>query len=235
MNKKLENKLTMYEGLLTLLQANSAKTQSVGGFADAVNEFVAVIDGLKTKSIEVDGAAVGKTSVKHGAEDELVAALLPVCSALFVFGRKQGVYEIKERINTTEAKLRAMRDTEFASFGNAAADMAAENAKGIEPFGITAEKIADLKTKAQAYSAAIGERESSVADRKGARGSMHELFDRADDLLSEELDRFIEMLRPVETELYNKYFAARVIKDTGIRHRVNGAVQEQAAPEAVKV
>ncbi len=229
MNKRQENKLTMYEGLLTLLQANSDKTQTVGGFTEAVNEFNTVITDLKTKSIEADGVSVGKTSVKWVAEDALVAALLPVCSALFIYGRKQGIIEIKERVDITEGKLRAMRDTEFASFGNAVAEMAETNAKEIGVYGITPEKIADLKAKAQAYNSAIGAKESSVADRKGARGSMNELFDRADELLNEELDRFIEMLRPADTELYNKYFAARIIKDTGVRHRPNGNGQAQAA------
>lgn len=230
MKKKLENKLTMYEGILALLQANSDKIRTVGGFADAVNKFGAVMGDLKSKSIEVDSATTGKTSVKYGAEDALVNALLPVCAALFVYGRQEKIPAIKERVKTTKSKLQTMRDTELASFGNAVTGLAETNAKGIEPFGITAEKIADLKAKAQAYASAIGERESSVAGRKGARGSMNELFDRADEILSEELDHFIEMLRPVDAELYNKYFAARIIKDTGVRHRMNEAAEPQAAP-----
>ena len=115
-----------------------------------------------------------------------------------------------------------MRDTELASFGNAVAELSTANVQGVVPFGITAGKIAELKTKADAYSAAIGARESSVADRKGARGSMSDLFDKADELLNEEFDRYMELLRPTETELYNKYFSARVVKDTGVRHKANG-------------
>ncbi len=218
MNKRQENKLTMYEGLLTLLQSNSAKTQSIGGFANAATELSTIVAGLKAKSTEVDSATVGKVATKYSAEDALVAALLPACSALYVFGRKQNNAEIKERANVTEAKLRSLRDTELASFGNAIAELSAANVQGVVPFGITTEKIAELKTKAEAYSDAIGARESSVADRKGARGSMSDLFDKADELLNEEFDRYMELLRPTETELYNKYFSARVIKDTGVRH-----------------
>lgn len=223
MNNRLENRLTMYEGLLTLLQSNMDKINTVGGFGDAVAELAAVIAGVKTKSKEVDGVSVGKTTTKYDAEDALVAELIPACSALYIFGRKQNNAEIKERADVTETKLRRMRDTELAAFGMAIADLAAANIRGLAAFGFTDEKLNSLRAKAQAYSTAIGVKESSIADRKGARGAMNDLFDKADDILNEELDRFMEMLRPTETELYNKYFAARVVKDTGVRHRpVNG-------------
>ena len=219
MNKRQENKLTMYEGLLTLLQANSAEFQSIGGFSDAVTQFSSIVSEVKAKSNETEVLTAGKVAAKHEAEDLLVGLLLPVCSALYIFARKQDNTEIKERANITEAKLRAMRDTELASYGESIADLANTNASALALMGITAEMIADLKGKAQAYTAAIGARESSVAERKGARGSMNELFDKADELLNEDFDRYFELLRPTDTELYNKYFSARVVKDMGMRHR----------------
>ena len=228
MNNRLENRLTMYEGLLTLLQSNLAKIQTIGGFSEAVTELAAVITDVKTKSAEVDSVSVGKTTTKYDAEDALVSELIPVCSALYIYGRKQKNAEIKERVSITETKLRRMRDTELSAYGNAIADMATANARGIALYGITDAKIALLRTKAQTYNTAIGVKESSVADRKGARGTMGELFDQADEILNEEIDRFMEMLRPAETELYNKYFSARVVKDTGVRHRsVNGTTPEE--------
>ncbi len=223
MNKKQENKLTMYEGVLSLITTNSEKTRTAGGFNESAAVFGALVEELKAKSIEVDSAAAGKTAVKYSAADSLIAALVPVCSALYVYGRKQGIMEIIDRAKITESKLRSMRDTELASFGTAISEMAEANAKEIEAHGIAQDKINDLKEKARLYSSAIGERESSVASRMGARLSVKELFRRADELLKEELDRYMELLRQSETEIYNKYFAARSIKESGIRHRQNGA------------
>ena len=219
MNRRQENRLTAYEGLMILLQANNAKTQSIGGFADAATELAGLVSALKAKSVEVDIATVGKVAAKCNAEDALIGALLPVCAALYVLGRKQKSAEIQGRANMAESRLHLMRDTELASFGTALAELAMTNAQGIAPLGITTEKIADLSAKAEAYSASIGAREVSVTDRKGARGTMNDLFDKVDELLHEEIDRYMELLRPTETELYNKYFSARVVKDTGIRHR----------------
>ena len=184
-----------------------------------MTEFAGIVSALKAKSVEVDIATVGKVAAKYNAQESLAAVLLPVCSALYVFGRRQKSAEIQGRANISETRLRHMRDTELASFATALTDLATENSPGLAAHGISAENLADLKAKTEAYSAAIGAREVSVADRKGARGTMNDLFDKADELLHEELDRYMEMLRPTETELYNKYFSARVVKDLGIRHR----------------
>ena len=232
MNNRLENRLTMYEGLLTLLQENMDKINTIGGFSEAVTGLAAVIADVKAKSAEVDRVSAGKTTGKYDAEDALVSELIPACSALYIYGRKQNNAEIKERVSTTETKLRRMRDTELAAFGLAMADLALANIKGVAAFGLTEDKVNSLRAKAQAYNTAIGAKESSVADRKGARGAMNDLFDKADDILNEELDRFMEMLRSTETEFYNKYFAARVVKDTGVRHKpTNGTTP---VPEPTK-
>lgn len=231
MNKRQENKLTMYEGLLALLQDNGDRIRSINGFADSVAKLSGIMDEIKTKSIEVDEAAAGKTSGKYSAQDALIECLLPVCSALYLFGRKESSNKIMERASTTESRLRNLRDSELATYGSAMAEMAAENAQGISAIGISTEKIEELKSKAEAYTSSIGARESSIADRKGARETMNGLFGKADELINEEIDHYIELIRPSETEFYNKYYAARVIKDIGIRHRHDEPVSAATAAE----
>jgi hypothetical protein len=219
MNKKQENKLTMYEGLLVLLQLNSARTQAIAGLADRVTEFAGFVSAIKSKWVEVDIASVGKVAAKYDAQEVLIAALVPACAALYVLGRTQNNMEIRGRTNISETKLHGMRDTELATFSAALADLATENAPALEPLGFDAEKLAALKTKVETYGVSIGAQEVGVTDRKGARTTMNELFDEVDELLHEEVDRLMEVLRPLEAELCNKYFSARVVKDLGIRHR----------------
>jgi hypothetical protein len=48
---------------------------------------------------------------------------------------------------------------------------------------------------------------------------MEDLFIKADGILEEEIDPGMELIRGSNTELYNDYFSARVIKDLGIRHK----------------
>jgi hypothetical protein len=56
---------------------------------------------------------------------------------------------------------------------------------------------------------------------KVARDSSPAIFETVDELLNEEIDRYMGLVRSKESEFYNKYFAALVIRDAGVRHRAN--------------
>jgi hypothetical protein len=219
MEKRLENKLTMYEGLISLLGQNQDKVNTVPGFSEAAAGLSATVTDIRNKSVETDKASTGKTAAKQGAREELIEALLPVCSALYVFGRKQKNTEITERTDVSKWDLRKMRDTELALFGNDVAELARARAADIAFTGITEEKIIAYTAKAVAYADSIGARESGVAKRMGSREQMKELFRGADELLNHEIDRYMEILKPTESEFYNAYSAARSTKETGVRHR----------------
>lgn len=219
MNKRQENKLTMYEGVLTFFSANADTINNVPMLKDSVVGFNSIITALRLKSTEAENASTGKTAVKSQAEDNLVSLLLPVASGLFVYARKQNKNELKEKARITETILRRLRDTELASKGDLIASLATEQIANLTPAGITDTMIADLKAKVQAYRNAIDARESGVAERMGARTSMEDLFDKVDGILEEEIDTAMEAIRANKTQLYNEYFSLRVIKDMGIRHR----------------
>ncbi len=220
----------MYEGLLSLFQSNSAKVQANGAFAARVTDFTTLVQSIKEKWAELEKVSAGKVDTKNLAEEAVVGALMPIISALNDHAQSQMDAELMALTRIGEYRIRQKRDTDLAQFCNTIADLAAANAAQMLTYKVTAEMLTDLKTKATAYTAAIGLRESSVADRKGTRGTLNELFDKADEMLNERIDRLIELVRPAEPEFYNKYFAARVVKDTGIRHRNNGDSETPQAP-----
>ncbi len=219
MTKRHENKLTMYEGLLSLMQGNGGKIQTVPGFTATVTALGEKIGVLKTKSAEVDTVAVGKTATKESAKEALIEALIPVSTMLFVIGKRSKNEELKELGDVSESRLAYMRDTELVKYGKTIAERAATISAELTANGITAAMVADLAAKAEGYNTAIGAKESSIVDRKGARGTLADLFNEVDELLTDEVDRFMELLRNKEPEFYNKYFAARVVKETGVRHK----------------
>ncbi|MBN2402296.1 MAG: hypothetical protein JXN64_07830 [Spirochaetes bacterium] len=219
MEKRLENKLTMYEGVVSLLKDNQDMVNIVPGFTEAAAGLSSALADIKTKSIEADKASTGKTAAKQGAREELTTELLPVCSALYIFGRKQKKTEISERADISESGLRKMRDTELGLFGKDIAELAGTVAADLAFAGITGEKIESLSAKAAVYADSIGARESGVAKRIGSREEMKDLFRRADELLNHEIDRYMEILRPSHGEFYMKYSSARSIKDIGVRHK----------------
>jgi hypothetical protein len=219
MTNNQENKLTMYEAVQTLLDANGDKTAGYPAFGGAVGRFGSTVEAIKGKSSELEGAGMGKVAAKNQAEDELVGALIPITSALFVHAGVKNDPELKQKADVSEWALRRMRDTELVAKASSLLKTANQYASGLGDFGVTPAMLTECQKKVDTYSTSIGQRESSAAERVGARTNLLELFDVADKTLTEELDRLMELVRGSQTQFYNEYFAARVIKDLGTRHR----------------
>jgi hypothetical protein len=181
-------------------------------------EFGTTLTAIHMKSSEVDTATTGKVAMKYQAEDDMIALLVPIASCLFVYAKKKGNAELMEKARVTEYVLRRIRDTELASRAETIAALAEENTANLIPANITSDMIADLKIQLDAYRNALGVRERSVAERKGARITMQDHFYKMDEILGEEIDPAMELIRASNAQFYNEYFALRVVKDTGVRH-----------------
>lgn len=219
LNKHQENKLSTYEGVLNILKDNEDKTSTVTGFSESVTELDSVVSKIKLKAAEKADATSGKTAAKYLAEDGLISALLPVSASLVILGRREKDMTLKEKATVTESGLRRMRDTELSTKANSIYELAASRATDLQARGVTAEKLTALKAKIETYDQTLSARESSVSERMGASQSLVDLFKEADSLLDEEVDGLMEHVRDDYPQFYNEYFAARMIKDAGTRHR----------------
>jgi len=209
----------MYEGVWTLFGKNAEIVNSVPMLKSSVDEFGTTLAAIHQKSSEVTTATTGKVAMKYQAEDDMLALLLPIASGLFVYAKKKGNAELMEKARVTEYVLRRIRDTELAGIAENIAALAEENTANLSTTNITSDMIADLKIQVDAYRQALGIRERSVAERKGARITVQDQFYKIDDILEEEIDTAMELIRTKYSRFYNEYFGLRVVKDTGIRHK----------------
>ena len=218
MNKVLEDKRTMFAAILSLLLANMTTIAQVVGFTDAVNFFKGLLEKIDLKAKERDEVTAGKTATKHATEQTLIEAIMKAASAVFIFARKTNDLQLKEKANVLESSLTRMRDTDLATKGDAVLILVQQYTTQLVAFGVTAEEITDLEAKINSYRDALGKSASSVSERKGARETLESLIKQADEVLAEEIDRFMERIRAAEPELYAAYCDARYIRKTGVRH-----------------
>jgi hypothetical protein len=95
----------------------------------------------------------------------------------------------------------------------------------LAPYGITAEILAALKSKADAFTAALADREAGVAERVGATASLAALFGEMDELLGDEVDRLVQSTRESSNDFYREYFASRAVRELGVRRERTGAAK----------
>jgi ribosomal protein L17 len=218
LNKKQENKMSMYEAVTSLLDANSTIISTLAALVDIKDEFGSLIVQIKSKGSEKRDSTKGKVQTKNEAEDALVNKLLEIGAPLYSYARRTKNNTLIEICNISETGLKRLRDTELESKANSIHAGANEHIADLGDYGITAAAVTDLSNLINSFHLALGDRESSAAVKTGATKTLAELFKQADDVLYNSMDMLIENYRMTQTDFYQKYLAARVIKDIGVRH-----------------
>lgn len=208
-----ENKLTMFEAVISLLDANTAKTAAIAAFAATYTVFKNFVTQIKAKDVEKGSATTGKTTTKNADRTALVSVLMRVGSQVSALGAATNNNQLKEGGKTTRSALNDLRDTLLVTKAQGIYDLANANAAALVPYGITAADITDLNTKITAFNNSLGARESSVAQQAGATSQIKNLFKKADKQLTEQIDLLMESFAGSDPQFYAEYKQARVIYD----------------------
>ena len=228
MTKTHENKLTMYLAVDAVLQENAPKTASLPAFVLSITKFKELIGAIQTKSKEFNYAAAGKTVMKAEAVDLLLSELIPAVSAVSAYAHAAGDTLLSVKSAVTECALRRFRDTEMISRAIGLLELIEQNVDKLGDYGITAENVASIRARIDAYAESLGKKESGLSERASVRKTLFELFDETDALLSERIDALMQQFRKKETQFYNEYFQARNIWNMG-------APRKAKAPATVEV
>ena len=217
MKDRLENKRTMYKAVTDLLDANTAKTAVIPAFAAALTNFKGLVDGISEKNQLKGSATSGKTALKTQLANDLIAATVPIASALFALGSTSDDPRLKELGDVRKSDLQNLRDTELTDKVEIIKKLADENAVELAAYGVAPAEIAAIETKSVAYDDSLGDKESSLSTQSSAGKFMANLFTQADTILTDQLDRMMEKFNPSDMQFYQEYKSARVIKDLGHR------------------
>jgi hypothetical protein len=106
---------------------------------------------------------------------------------------------------------------------NGLLEVVEENVDKLGDYGITVETVASIRKRIDAYAESIGKKESGISERASVRKTLFDLFDEADDLLSERIDALMQQFRKKETQFYNEYFQARYIWNMGAPRKAKPA------------
>ncbi len=229
MQKHMEDKLTMYLGVESVLEANVTKTDTLPALKGALANFKARIAAIEGKSKEFDLAVTGKTQVKLDAEDDLVGELLPAVFAVAAYAHEKGDSELFAKVNTSESGIRKLRDTEIVTKSNGLLELVQSQVANLADYGVTAETVASIRRKIDAYASSIGRKEGGYSERSSARQTLHDLFDETDAILGRQIDTLMEHFRKPELEFYNAYCAARFIRAAGAARKQKPAIAAAGA------
>jgi hypothetical protein len=219
MHLRLANKMMMYNAVIEFLESKTAIVVSIVQFGQSLLGFKSIVKDINDKEGERQTVASGKTEVKQSAQKTMIVKTVEVAAGLFTYAKKNGLIEVKTLADVKDYKLRQMKNVDLLTKCTKIYDAAKSVETLLADFDVTPAMLTDFKTKIDVYENSLGEKESSMGKRKGAGKTLLQLFNSADEILKDELDRFAEKLTDKNPAFYEDYHSVRNIKNIGIRHR----------------
>lgn len=214
MNKVQSNKLEMYKTVGTYLDSKTSVTETMPAFENLVTNFKNKVAEIEDLSKERETVKAGKTADKLTEENELVEALFKVMSAVNLHATLNGFNDLIEISDYAEYELKqGLRDDELVDKAYALYDEALKLKEDLAGYAITEADIESVKTNADEFAVAIGKAGAARAEGKQKTRSLKFLFDEADTILYNQIDRVADILKRNNPEFFNGYDNARMIVD----------------------
>lgn len=231
-----ENKLSMYEAVYDFGQ-DPAWATIIATVPDVANAFVQIgyllqpiigPVGAATKRDTHKTRSEGATQDKKDRRTAIIDSLLPIAGPLSSLGASSGDNEIIAVAKVTKSSLQGMRDGLLGSRARSIHTLAAANAAGLVPKGITATHLGTLDATITDWELKVQRPRQQKAAATGESVNIKAGLKALDDFVKKQLDKDMLFFRTSAASFYTAYLAARVIHDTA-------AKKKPAAPPAPPV
>lgn len=217
MTDRQENKFSMYLATQAVLDNNNAVWAGTPAFVTAKGALDDAISGISKARQTQEKQTKGVTEDKSVAKEAAITKAVSVAAGTFAYASVTGNNTLKEQVNYSPTELRQSRDTILADRLRVIFNAASDNAAALVDYGIQAGDLTDLDALITAYEDVLEAPRTAIGERANATSELESLFDTADTILKEQLDKLVEIFKASALEFYNQYKSARVIVDLGRR------------------
>lgn len=211
MNARQESKLSMYNAVLTHIEANPAITATVPAFATVSASLRTVYNNIIAAAQQEAQATSGITMDKAGTKTTLCDEAANIAAAVFAFAMDANNHQLKEQVNYPVSKLQQTKDELLVPACNSIHQKATINLAALANFGITAARLTAFQTLIDNYAALIPGPRNAVSIRAAARATLTTLFKQADDMIKLQMDKLALQFKPANAGFYNAFKSNRTI------------------------
>jgi hypothetical protein len=207
----------MYLGTQGVCDNHNAVWSGTPAVVSAKTMFDDTIDLISKVRQTQEKETKGVTEDKGQAKEAAIVKAVSVSAATFAYASVTNNNTLKEQVNYSPTELRRSRDTILADRLRVILNAANDNAAALVDYGVQAADLTDLDTLVTAYENILEAPRTAIGERSSARIQLEELFDTADSILKDQLDKLMEIFKSTAPDFYNQYKSARVIVDLGRR------------------
>lgn len=218
MTDKQENKYTMYESTLTVLNANNSIWSAITPIGDTISSIESQMSLIRDYRQIQEKDTTGITVSKHNIEGNLIDAMIKVISGLIAYATVIEDFELLHSINYTRYNLEKSRDNILYDKAQLIYNTANPLATELTTYLVTQPDIDAVNSFSDEYLDAIPAKRAAVAESKTSTENIKNAFKTIDNLLRNKLDNLIILFQVSHPTFYKEYKASRIIIDLGVRH-----------------
>jgi hypothetical protein len=213
MDARQNAKSKMYRATEKHCDDNTEITKNMPAFVAAFNNFKVILteinDTTQQKSVVLRGIAIDKNESRQNVGSKVIE----IAGLIYAFASANGNNTLKQEVNITETKLMQTNEERFISRSQNVYAKGIENIALLPDYGITNQKLADLKAAIDDYIAKSPNTRNATGNRKTLNSNLTALFKKADTVLKERLDKLIIVFRSEHPDFVKTYEANRIIID----------------------
>jgi len=218
MLKRLENKLTMLNAVLSFLKLNISAWGNSTVMAELITKLETLIGEIESIRRITNSDLTGITAEKLVQQEILINKAYELSSMLYAMASRSENMVLLGKVDFTEHELQNARGGDLISTCKTIATLVEENLTDLVPYELTQADVTVLEEMIGNFSNNLPTHRVSVAERKAANDRLKEVFSAVDILVNEQLDRMMVRYRSSSPDLYAAYINARTIVNYGIRH-----------------
>ncbi len=219
MKKDQEDNLNMYQATNDVLIDSAAIYAANAPFTAAVGDLGKSIEDIQELRDLQDEDTKGVTEDKQQNRTALEDQTYTVASIIIFYASQNNNRTLLQKVNFTRSDLSRARDNELPGMSEQVHQAAVANAAAILPFGCTAVMITDLATAIATYVDSISKPRAAKSGTSAATEQLPNAFEIADKILTESLDKGMELYRVSQPDFYEKYFKARIVVNSPTNKR----------------
>ncbi|WP_303917922.1 hypothetical protein [Draconibacterium sediminis] len=213
MNKIQTNQFRMYLNTQGALDANSTLWSSIPVMLSAKNNFDELIQRIGDVNEKTVSNSKAVTADKAVTLNNLIAKAVTLSGILQAYAAVTENVKLAGKVALTKSDLTKIRETDVEARITPVIEEARKELANLADYGLTEDMIVETETSLDDFKALIGQPRTVRNQAFAAMTLLEELFDTANDLVKNQLDKLMIRFKYTNTEFYSEYERARTIVD----------------------
>jgi hypothetical protein len=197
-----ERKLSMYYEVKDFLTANAMVVNTLPNFAGFNTQFNGYVSQIETlrKQQEADKTGIAKN--KDLLKEDLIAKAADVARKVGAYAAVVNNTVLAAEVGYSKSDFRKCADTILRDRAQVVYDRANANVANLAAYGVTAAVLTALQTAITTYAGYFAKPKLGISDKKLATDSLADVFALADGVLTDKMDKLVEVVRNSQAVFY---------------------------------